>query len=64
LENPAIPPDNNASERGCRKLKVKQKVSGTFRSDSGADAYFALHSIMDTAHKNKKSQLDALLAIL
>lgn len=64
LENPAVPPDNNASERGFRKLKVKQKISGTFRSDTGADAYFALHSIMDTAHKNKQSELDALLAFI
>lgn len=64
LENPTIPPDNNASERGFRKLKIKQKISGTFRSDTGADAYFALHSIMDTAHKNKLSELDALLAFI
>lgn len=64
LENPAIPPDNNASERGFRKLKVKQKISGTFRSDAGGDAYFALHSIMDTAHKNKQSELDAILAFI
>lgn len=64
LENPAIPPDNNASERGFRKLKVKQKISGTFRSDTGADAYFTLHSIMDTAHKNKQPELDALLAFI
>lgn len=51
LENPAIPPDNNASERGIRKLKIKQKVSGTFRSDNGADAFFSIHSIADTAWK-------------
>lgn len=64
LENQIIPPDNNASERGFRKFKVKQKISGAFRSDNGADAYFALHSIMDTAHKNKQPELDALIAIL
>lgn len=64
LENPAIPPDNNASERGIRKLKIKQKISGTFRSDQGADAFMTLHSITDTAWKNKQSPFDAILAIL
>lgn len=33
------PPDNNASERGIRKLKIKLKNSCTFRSDFGADAF-------------------------
>lgn len=56
LENPMIPSDNNASERGIRKLKIKQKISGTFRADQGADAFFAIHSIADTAWKNNKSQ--------
>lgn len=64
LENPAIPPDNNASERGIRKLKIKQKISGTFRSDDGADAFMAMHSIADTAWKNNQSPFDAILAIL
>lgn len=64
LENPLIPPDNNASERGIRKLKVKQKISGTFRSDAGADAFFALHSIADTAWKNNQSQFNAIANIL
>lgn len=64
LENPAIPPDNNASERGIRKLKIKQKISGTFRSDDGADAFMALHSITDTAWKNDQSPFDAILAVL
>ena len=64
LENPSIPSDNNASERGIRKLKIKQKISGTFRSDSGADAFFAIHSIADSAWKNKQSQLNAINTIL
>ena len=64
LENPAIPSDNNGSERGIRKLKVKQKISGCFRSESGADAFHALHSITDTAWKNGQSQLDAILALV
>ncbi len=64
LENPAIPSDNNASERGIRKLKVKQKISGCFRSDKGADAFHAIHSIADTARKNNQSPLDAILALV
>lgn len=64
LENPMIPSDNNASERGIRKLKIKQKISGTFRSDNGADAFFAIHSVADTALKNNQSQLEAISTIL
>ncbi|MEO3352922.1 transposase [Parabacteroides distasonis] len=64
LENPAIPSDNNASERGIRKLKIKQKISGCFRSDTGADAFHAIHSIADTAWKNNQSPLDAILALV
>ena len=64
LENPAIPSDNNGSERGIRKLKVKQKISGCFRSEIGADAFHALHSIADTAWKNGQSPLGALLALV
>lgn len=64
LENPAIPSDNNGSERGIRKLKVKQKISGCFRSETGADAFHAIHSIADTAWKNNQSPLDAILALV
>ena len=63
-ENPAIPPTNNDSERGIRKIKVKQKISGTFRSEDGADVFHNIHSIVDTARKNGQPQLQAILSIL
>ena len=31
--NPSVPYENNASERGVRKIKIKQKVGGCFRTD-------------------------------
>lgn len=63
LRDKDVPPDNNASERAVRIIKVKQKVSGCFRTTLGADIYARLHSIMDTAHKNKQSKYQAMLAL-
>ena len=50
-----LPSDNNASERSIRPVKVKQKVSGCFRTDEEAMAFAVLHSITDTARKNDRS---------
>lgn len=63
LEDPLIPSDNNASERGIRKLKIKLKNSGTFKSDLGADAFFDLHSIIETAKKHKQTPFEAIRAL-
>lgn len=63
LRNPAIPPDNNASERGIRKLKIKLKNSGCFRSDLGVDAFMDLHSIIETTKKHGNSPYNAILAL-
>ena len=51
LSDPAIPPDNNASERAIRNVKVKQKVSGFFKSFKGTENYAAIRSCIDTALK-------------
>ena len=64
LEDPLIPSDNNASERGIRKLKIKLKNSGTFRSELGADAFLELHSIAETAKKHDLSPYKAIRALL
>ena len=63
LENPAIPPDNNASERGIRKVKIKMKNSGTFRSDKGADAFLDLLSVVETTKKHNNSPYTAIRAL-
>ncbi len=63
LSDPAIPSDNNASERGIRKLKIKLKNSGCFRSDMGAVAFMDLHSIVETTKKHGNSPYDAILAL-
>lgn len=52
LEDPLIHSDNNASERGIMKLKIKLKNSRTFRFDLGADAFFDIRSIVETAKNN------------
>ena len=64
LSDSNVPYDNNASERGIRKIKIKQKVSGCFRTDSGADDFAKLHSIAETAMKNGNSKYNAILAVV
>ena len=64
LEDPVIPSDNNGSERGIRKLKIKLKNSCTFRSELGADAFLELHSVVETAKKHNKSPYNAIQTLL
>ncbi|MDF1547116.1 MAG: transposase, partial [Bacteroidales bacterium] len=63
LYRPEVPPDNNASERAIRNIKVKQKVSGQFRSADGAFRFAVLRSITDTALKNGLNVLNSLKII-
>jgi len=60
LYHPKVPPDNNGSERAIRNVKVKQKVSGQFKSWKGVNNFLILRSITDTALKNKQPVLNAL----
>lgn len=51
LRNPAVPPTNNMVEQDLRFLKVKQKISGSFRTEAGAMAFAVVRSLVETARK-------------
>lgn len=58
-----VPPDNNASERAVRNIKVKQKISGQFKSNQGADDFCVIRSIIDTLIKRSQNVLENLALI-
>jgi len=60
MTDPSIPFHNNDSEKAIRNAKVKQKVSGAFRTPTGAHRYARLLSIVESC---KKQKMDILTAI-
>jgi transposase len=63
LHHNEVPPDNNGSERAIRNIKVKQKVSGQFKTQRGAEIYAIIRSVNDTCIKNSQNILSAFYTI-
>lgn len=63
LFNPNVPADNNGSERAIRNIKVKQKISGQFKTNMAAQNFAKIRSIIDTIVKSKGNVVEALSLI-
>jgi transposase len=55
-----VPFDNNLAERDIRMIKLQQKISGSWRTSSGAEHFLALRAYLSTAHKQGRHTIDIL----
>lgn len=58
-----VPFDNNQAERDLRMIKLQQKISGCWRTITGAEQFLALRAYLSTAAKNGRSSVDVLTAL-
>jgi transposase len=62
LTDPSVPFTNNLAEQDGRMMKLRQKISGGFRSEDGAKNFAVIRSVLSTARKQGWNMLLTLTA--
>jgi transposase len=60
MSDPRVPITDNLAERDGRTMKLRQRISGGFRSVDGADDFAVIRSLLSTARKQGWYLLQAL----
>ena len=61
LHDAGVPFTNNQAEQDLRMMKLRMKISGSFRSERGAHDFATLRSVLSTAKKQGRNRIETLM---
>ena len=64
MYEPGVPFSNNQAEQDVRMMKVKQKISGGFRTSKGADVFCSIRGFISTHRKQNLPIFQSILAAI
>jgi transposase len=64
LQEPEVPPTNNACESALRPCVIHRRVTNGFRSERGAQGYAALATVLEIAKLQGRNLFDTLVELM